>query len=122
MATRRTATNDDFAAEVAALKKQLSQLAESIESSAKTEGPDAMRAIGERARDFLATATAFVEGMGRDVGQVAGQSAYAAASRVKSVAGDGTERLEAAIRERPLTAVAVALGLGCVASMLLRRH
>lgn len=122
MAARRSATNDDFAAEVAALKKQLSQLAESIESSAKTEGPDAMRAIGERARDFLATATAFVEGMGRDVRQVAGQSAHAAASRARAMAGDGTQRLEAAIRERPLTAVAVALGLGCVASMLLRRH
>lgn len=123
MAFRRTAkASDDFASEVAALKKQLVQLASTIEASAKSEGGDAVRAVGDRARDFLQQATTFVEGFGRDVRDVASDSAHAAVDRIRTTAHDGSERLEATIRERPLTAVAVALGVGCLVSLLLHRR
>ena len=123
MAFRRTArASDDIASEVAALKKQLAQLAASIEASAKSEGGDAVRAVGERARDFLHQATAFVEGFGRDVRDVATDSAHATADHIRATAHEGTERLEDAIRQRPLTSVAVALGVGCLLSLLLHRR
>ena len=123
MAFRRTArASEDISSEVAALKKQLAQLAASIEASAKSEGGDAVRAVGERARDFLHQATSFVEGFGRDVRDVATDSAYAAVDHIRATAHDGAERLEDTIRQRPLTAVAVALGVGCLLSLLLHRR
>ena len=123
MPFRRTArASDDIASEVAALKKQLAQLAASIEASARSEGGDAVRAIGERARDFMHQATSFVESFGRDVRDVASDSAHVAADRIRATAHEGTERLEDTIRQRPLTAVAVALGVGCLVSLLLHRR
>jgi ElaB/YqjD/DUF883 family membrane-anchored ribosome-binding protein len=119
---RRSHASDDFAAEVAALKKQLAQLATSIEATAKAEGGEAVRAIGDRARDFLAQATSFVDGVGRDVRDVAGETAHAAALRVRNTAEQGTERLEDAIRDRPLTAMAIAMGVGCLLSLMLHRR
>ncbi|HKU97378.1 MAG TPA: hypothetical protein VJR58_18975 [Vineibacter sp.] len=122
MAMRRSAAADDFTAEVAALKKQLAQLASSIEASAKSEGGDAVRAVGDRARDFLAQASAFVDGFGRDVRDMASDSAHAAVSQVKATARENTERLEDTIRERPLTSIAIAVGVGCLLSLLLHRR
>ena len=123
MAFRRTArASDDFASEVSALKKQLAQLAASIEASAKSEGGDAVRVVGDRARDFLQQATTFVEGFSRDVRDVASDSAHAAASHIRAAAHESTERLEDAIRQRPLTSIAIALGVGCLLSMLLHRR
>ncbi|TXL82015.1 hypothetical protein FHP25_02820 [Vineibacter terrae] len=122
MALRRSAATDDFTTEVAALKKQLAQLAASIEASAKSEGGDAVRAVGDRARDFLAQATSFVDGFGRDVRDMASDSAHAAASHVRTAAREGTERLEDTIRDRPLTSVAVALGIGCLVALLIHRR
>ena len=81
-----------------------------------------MRAIGDRARDFLAQATSLVEGFSRDVRDVAGESAHAAALRVRNTAEHGAERLEDAIRERPLTSIAIAVGVGCLLSLLLHRR
>lgn len=122
MAMRRSAAADDFATEVAALKKQLAQLASSIEASAKSEGGEAVRAVGDRARDFLAQATTFVDGFSRDVRDIASDSAHAAVSQVKATARESTERLEDTIRERPLTSIAIAVGVGCLLSLLLHRR
>jgi len=122
MAMRRSAAADDFATEVAALKKQLAQLASSIEASAKSEGGDAVRAVGDKARDFLSQATTFVDSFSRDVRDVASDSAHAAVSHVKATARESTERLEDAIRDRPLTSIAIAVGVGCLLSLLLHRR
>ncbi|TWT15332.1 YqjD family protein [Reyranella sp. CPCC 100927] len=122
MAMRRSAAADDFASEVAALKKQLAQLASSIEASAKSEGGDAVRAVGDKARDFLSQATSFVDGFSRDFRDVASERAHAAVSHVKATAREGSERLEDTIRERPLTSIAVAVGVGCLLSLLLHRR
>ena len=123
MAMRRSAAAaDDFANEVAALKKQLAQLASSIEASAKSEGGDAVRAVGDKARDFLSQATSFVDGFSRDVRDIASDRAHAAVSQVKATAREGSERLEETIRERPLTSIAIAVGVGCLLSLLLHRR
>jgi ElaB/YqjD/DUF883 family membrane-anchored ribosome-binding protein len=122
MAIRRSAAADDLAGDVAALKKQLAQLAASIDATAKSEGGDAVRAIGDKARDFLAQASSFVDNFGRDMRDAAGETIHSAAARVKASAQENTERLEDAIRERPLTAMAIAVGVGCLLSMLLRRR
>jgi ElaB/YqjD/DUF883 family membrane-anchored ribosome-binding protein len=122
MAIRRSAATDDFATEVTALKKQLAQLAASIEASAKSEGGEAVRVVGDRARDFLAQATTFVDGFSRDVRDFASDSAHAAVSQVKATARESTERLEDTIRDRPLTSVAIALGIGCLLALLIHRR
>jgi ElaB/YqjD/DUF883 family membrane-anchored ribosome-binding protein len=122
MALRRSAARDDFASEVAALRKQLGQLASSIEASAKSEGGDAVKAVGERARDFLSQASSFVDGFSRDARDMASDAAHSAVAYTKAGAQDGKERLEDTIRERPLTAIAVALGVGCLISLMLHRR
>ncbi|HJQ56602.1 MAG TPA: hypothetical protein VJ890_06830 [Vineibacter sp.] len=107
---------------MAALKKQLTHLAASIENTAKAEGGDAVRAIGDRAREFLSQATSFVDGIRHDARDLATDATRSAASAVQSGVHEGAERLEDAIRQRPLTAVAIAVGVGCLLSMMLRHR
>jgi ElaB/YqjD/DUF883 family membrane-anchored ribosome-binding protein len=123
MAFRRTArASDEIAAEVSRLKEQLAQLTASIEASAKSGGGEAVRTVGDRAREFLKQATTFVDSFSRDVRDVAADSASMAAGRIRDTAYESTERLEEAIRQRPLTSVAIAVGIGCLLSMLVHRR
>jgi ElaB/YqjD/DUF883 family membrane-anchored ribosome-binding protein len=78
-----------------------------------------VRVIGERARDLLHRVTSFARGFGRGVRDLAADSALAAADRIRTTAHGDMERLEDTVRQRPLTAVAIALGAGYLLSLLL---
>jgi ElaB/YqjD/DUF883 family membrane-anchored ribosome-binding protein len=104
MASRTKDSHDSLGTESAALREELERLAAAIERAAKSEGAEAMKAAGEAAREILARATAMVDG-------IAG----------KVVAGEGREKLEAAIRDKPLVAVSVAALAGFLLAALVRR-
>jgi ElaB/YqjD/DUF883 family membrane-anchored ribosome-binding protein len=53
---------------------------------------------------------------------VAADSASIAAGRIRDTAYESTERLEEAIRQRPLTSMAIAVGIGCLLSLLVHRR
>jgi ElaB/YqjD/DUF883 family membrane-anchored ribosome-binding protein len=103
-ASRTKDTRGDLGAESAALREELERLAAAIERAAKSEGAEAMKAASEAAREVLARATTMVDG-------IAG----------KVVAGEGREKLEAAIRDKPLVAVSVAALAGFLLAALVRR-
>jgi ElaB/YqjD/DUF883 family membrane-anchored ribosome-binding protein len=104
MAARTKDTHGNLGAESAALREELERLAASIERAAKSEGAEAMKAASEAARDILARATTMVDG-------IAG----------KAMAGEGREKLEAAIRDKPLAAVSIAALAGFLLAALIRR-
>jgi ElaB/YqjD/DUF883 family membrane-anchored ribosome-binding protein len=104
MAARTKDTHGDLGAESAALREELERLAASIERAAKSEGAEAMKAASEAAREILARATTMVDG-------IAG----------KAMAGEGREKLEAAIRDKPLVAVSIAALAGFLLAALVRR-
>ena len=64
----------------------------------------------------------FVDSFSRDVRDVAADSASIAAGRIRDTAYESTERLEEAIRQRPLTSMAIAVGIGCLLSLLVHRR
>ena len=103
-ASRTKDTHGDLGTESAALREELERLAAAIERAAKSEGAEAMKAAGEAAREILARATTMVD-------EIAG----------KVEAGEGREKLEAAIRDKPLVAVSVAALAGFLLAALVRR-
>ena len=109
MTTRKTQdTNGSLGAESAALREELERLAATIERAAKSEGAEAMKAAGEAAREILARATTMVD-------TLAGKTDAAKAM------AEGRVQLEAAIRDKPLPAVAIAALAGFVLAALVRR-
>ena len=104
MASRTKDSHDSLGTKSAALREELERLAAAIERAAKSEGAEAMKAAGEAAREILARATTMVDG-------IAG----------KVEAGEGREKLEAAIRDKPLVAVSVAALAGFLLAALVRR-
>jgi len=104
MASRTKDSHDSLGTESAALREELERLATAIERAAKSEGAEAMKAAGEAAREILARATTMVDGIAGKVG-----------------AGEGREKLEAAIRDKPLVAVSVAALAGFLLAALVRR-
>jgi ElaB/YqjD/DUF883 family membrane-anchored ribosome-binding protein len=110
MTTAKTKdTNGSLGSESAALREELERLAAAIERAAKSEGAEAMKAAGEAAREILARATTMVD-------ELAGK-----ADAAKAMAGEGRAQLEAAIRDKPLAAVAIAALAGFVLAVLVRR-
>ena len=107
-ARKTTDTNGSLGTESAALREELEQLAAAIERAAKSEGAEAMKAAGEAAREILARATAMVDGL------------TGKADMAKAMA-EGRVQLEAAIRDKPLAAVAIAALAGFVLAALVRR-
>jgi ElaB/YqjD/DUF883 family membrane-anchored ribosome-binding protein len=103
-ASRTKDTHGNLGTESVALREELERLAAAIERAAKSEGAEAMKAAGEAAREILARATTMVDG-------IAG----------KAMAGEGREKLEAAIRDKPLLAVSVAALAGFLLAALVRR-
>jgi ElaB/YqjD/DUF883 family membrane-anchored ribosome-binding protein len=103
-ASRTKDTHGDLGTESAALREELERLAAAIERAAKSEGAEAMKAAGKAAREILARATTMVD-------EIAG----------KVEAGEGREKLEAAIRDKPLVAVSVAALAGFLLAALVRR-
>jgi ElaB/YqjD/DUF883 family membrane-anchored ribosome-binding protein len=109
MTARKTQdTNGSLGTESAALREELERLAAAIERAAKSEGAEAMKAAGETAREILARATTMVD-------ELAGRTDAA-----KAIA-EGRVQLEAAIRDRPLAAIAIAALAGFVLAALVRR-
>ena len=94
--------------ESVALREELERLAAAIERAAKSEGAEAMKAAGEAAREILARATTMVDAL-------AGKTDAAKAM------AEGRVQLEAAIRDKPLAAVAIAALAGFVLAALVRR-
>jgi len=118
----RKRASSDVGTELAALRKQLEALAASIETTAKTEGTEAFASINDRARDFLGRAANLVDELTRDARDNVGERAHQLFDRARGATEDSAERLEDAIRDRPLAAMAVALFAGCALAMLLRRR
>jgi ElaB/YqjD/DUF883 family membrane-anchored ribosome-binding protein len=109
MTARKTQdTNGSLGSESAALREELERLATAIERAAKSEGAEAMKAAGEAAREILARATTMVDAL-------AGKTDAAKAM------AEGRVQLEAAIRDKPLPAVAIAALAGFVLAALVRR-
>lgn len=122
MAARNSVTSmTDFSREVAAMKKQIASLAASIEDTAK-EGGATASTIADSGRRLLSQATTLVDDLAHKARDSAVDGAHAAYDRARTAAHDGEEALEAVIRERPLTSVAVALGAGALLALLLRRR
>ncbi len=93
----------------AALKEQLQQLATALEQAATTEGAEAAKAVGEKARDILARASVLVDEMTKS------------ADKAKAAAAEGRQHLEDTIRHQPLMAVAIAAAAGFLLASLRRR-
>lgn len=122
MAARNSVTSmSDFSREVAAMKKQIAHLASSIEDTAK-EGGATASSIADNGRRLLSQATSLVDDLAHRARDTVSETAHVAYDRAKSAAHDGTEMLEETIRERPLTSVAVALGVGALLALMLRRR
>lgn len=122
MAARNSAmSTSDFSREVAAMKKQIAHLAASIEDTAK-EGGSTASSIADNGRHLLSQATALVDDLAHRARDTVSETAHVAYDRAKTAAHDGTEMLEETIRERPLTSVAVALGVGALLALMLRRR
>ena len=101
-------TYGSLGTELVVLREELERLAATIERAAKSEGAEAMKAAGEAAREILSRATTMVD-------EIAGKTDVA-----KAIA-EGRVQLQAAIRDKPLAAVAIAALAGFVLAALVRR-
>ena len=107
-ASKTKDTNGHLGTESVALREELERLAAAIERAAKSEGAEAMKAAGEAAREILARATTMID-------ELAGKTDAAKAM------AEGRVQLEAAIRNKPLAAIAIAALAGFVLAALVRR-
>ena len=98
-----------LAAESAALKEQLAQLAVVLEQATKTEGAEAMKTVTNKARDLLSRTTVLVD------------EVVKCADKGVSVAVEGREHLEDKVRRQPLLALAIAAAAGFLVASLRRR-
>lgn len=121
MARNAATSMTDFSREVAAMKKQIAHLAASIEDTAK-EGGSTASSIADSGRRLLSQATALVDDLAHRARDSVSEGAHVAYDRARTVAHNTEEALEETIRERPLTSVAVALGVGALLALMLRRR
>jgi ElaB/YqjD/DUF883 family membrane-anchored ribosome-binding protein len=120
--TRNAATSmSDFSREVTAMKKQIAHLAASIEDTAK-EGGATASSVADNGRRLLSQATALVDDLAHRARDTVSETAHVAYDRARTAAHDTEEMLEETIRQRPLTSVAVALGIGALLALMLRRR
>ena len=106
---KRTNTHGDLGMESLGLKEQLEQLNAAIENAAKLEGGEAVKAIGEAARDILARVSDLVDELTKNVGDM------------KSATAEGRDYLENSIRKQPLVFIAIAAAAGFLVASLRRR-
>ena len=95
--------------ESVALREELERLKAVIEQAARAEGAEAVKAAGEAAREILARAAKLVDELGTKT------------QAAKAAAAEGRGELEAAIRAKPLAAVALAAVAGFLLATLVRR-
>jgi ElaB/YqjD/DUF883 family membrane-anchored ribosome-binding protein len=106
---KQTGTHNDLGMELPGLKEQLEQLNAAIENATKLEGGEAVKAIGEAARDMLARASDLVDELAKNVADM------------KSATASGRDYLENAIRKQPLVFIAIAAAAGFLVASLRRR-
>ena len=92
-----------------ALKDLLKEFTATLEQAAVSEGADAAKAVGEKARDILARANVLVD----EIAENAGKARIAAA--------EGRGHLEDTIRKQPLLAIGIAAAAGFLLASLRRR-
>ena len=123
MASRRTArTAQALWEEVDDLKQQLGAIVKSMEASLAAGGTDAKQVVEDKGRTFLALATELVDSLANDTAKVVGAAAARTVSTVREIKDDGIDRLEEAVRERPLTAVVLSFGAGWVVARMTARR
>src|SRR5262245_13481063 len=115
---RKASAAGGFAAELDALRKELEGLGTAMETATESRRGE----WGEKTRGFVAQAKAFIDKVGTDARDAADRSVGAARERAQAAVKEGTAQVEEVIRDRPLTAVAVAFGIGCVLTWLARRR
>lgn len=115
---QRAASERSFEAEVSSLKSSFDRLLETFETAHRADGANAANPSNAMARRYMMQARAALDRLGNEVESVAKEQALAAISTLDA----GTRKIETAIRDRPLTSVAVAFGVGCVLSLLVRRR
>jgi ElaB/YqjD/DUF883 family membrane-anchored ribosome-binding protein len=121
MARNSATSMTDFSREVAAMKKQIASLAASIEDTAR-EGGTTATTIADSGRRLLSQASSLVDDLAHRARDSVSETAHVAYDRAKSAAHNTEEMLEETIRERPLTSVAIALGVGALLALMLRRR
>ena len=100
--TGAQADPQDLEAEIARLRKDVAKLAEQLARTGEHSYSAARRAATEGTEQLFATGEAAVDAL-------------------KSNAGDLERQLTDAVREKPITALAIAAGIGCLLGLLSRR-
>jgi ElaB/YqjD/DUF883 family membrane-anchored ribosome-binding protein len=119
MASRRTTrTAQELWDEVHDLRRRLGAIVASMEAALADGGTDAKQALEEKGRTFVDLAGELVESLSSDARDATGRAVTAA----REAGDEGIAELEACIRGRPLTSVAIAFGAGWLAARLTARH
>lgn len=92
----------DLEAEIARLREDVSRLTDELSRTGRHSYSAAQRAAREGADHLRATSQAAVDAL-------------------KSNAGDVEQQVVTAVREKPLTALAIAAGIGCLLGLMSRR-
>lgn len=95
-------TSQDLEADIALLKADIAKLAKQLQATGEHSYGTARRAAAE------------------SVGQLRAQG-EAAIERMRSSAGDLESQLEESVREKPLTALGIAVGVGFLLALMTRR-
>ena len=95
------------------LRDDLSELSKQVEGLATDAGAEMIDDVKSRLANFGSSVDELIAG--------AGARGREAVDAVSDMGGNVVENVEDAIRERPLTALAIALGLGFVLSSTMRR-
>jgi ElaB/YqjD/DUF883 family membrane-anchored ribosome-binding protein len=95
------------------LRDDLSDLSKQVEGLASDAGAEMIDDVKARLANFGSSVDDLISG--------AGARGREAVDAVGELGGNVVENVEEAIRERPLTALAIALGLGFVLSTTMRR-
>lgn len=93
---------DDLEAEIARLREDVARLTEQLAKTGEHSYSAARRAAAQGAEQLRATGEA-------------------AAAALRSNAGDIEKQVVDAVREKPLTALAIAAGIGCLLGLMSRR-
>jgi ElaB/YqjD/DUF883 family membrane-anchored ribosome-binding protein len=107
------AATADIGNDLQRLRADIVRLAEDVGSSLTTTGNDALREVKTQIERIKDSIDAIVSD--------AGEKGRQASEAVRDVTHDVAETIEESVRDRPLTALAIAIGVGALIGMTLRR-